>query len=169
VKNPFYDDNDFMASLFYLDHPDFSLMPPPDEGYHTHANGVGGFNSESNSNGGFWRGVAKTQEGIKTLLALWGTPLDDPGHPLCLFSWSPTKEALVALHTHFSDAVATPFLTPTAHRTLWENQKTKAWLSTPDVGTVFHFQATREGSVAQSLLKPPGHCQHPGLSSCRVA
>jgi hypothetical protein len=98
--------------MFYLEHSDFSILPDPDDPTH-------------------WRGVAQTQEGIKTLLALWGTPQDDPEHPLCVFSWSPVPEALVALKTHFPATGVTPFLNATAHRALWDAQKATAWLTCP--------------------------------------
>jgi hypothetical protein len=81
-----------MATLFSLNHSDFSLIPDPDNPTH-------------------WRGVAQTQEGIKTLLALWGTPQDDPGHSLCVFSWRPTCDALEALRAHFPATVAAHFKT----------------------------------------------------------
>jgi hypothetical protein len=95
--------------MFSLEHPDFSLIPHPDDPTQ-------------------WRGVAKTQEGIKSLLALWGTPKDDPEHPLCVFSWHPTPNALSALRTHFSDITVRP-LDEADHRIVWDTQKTQAWLT----------------------------------------
>jgi hypothetical protein len=168
MKNPFYDDNDFMdndfmASLFYLDHPDFTLIPPLDEGNHK-----GGqtphSNSESNSNGGLpesksnfqdatasWLGVAKTQEGITALLALRGTPLDDPEHPLCLFSWEPTQDALEALHAQAKEATFVSLSNPEAHRAQWAAHGNTAWLTRPEHGTVITLAVPKD-IIAMSTL-----------------
>jgi hypothetical protein len=100
---------------FFLEHSDFSLIPDPDHPTQ-------------------WRGVAKTQEGLKSLLALWGAPQEDPGHPLCVFSWSPTQEALDALSTHFPDTTVRP-LDEADHPAVWDTQKTQAWLTRPENGT----------------------------------
>jgi hypothetical protein len=119
----------------YFDHPDFSILTDPEAPSH-------------------WRGVAKTQKGIKALLALWGSPLDDPGHPLCLFSWQPTSEALAALNTAFSDAVAIPFLNTTEHRTVWDAQKSTAWLSKTDAPATMTVDVIDTGPPAPMKAVP---------------
>jgi hypothetical protein len=95
--------------MFSLEHSDFSLVSNPD-----HPDP--------------WRGVAHTQEGIKTLLALWGVPQNDPSHPLCVFSWSPCPEALDALKTHCPDACVRAFENRRSHQDAWDTQKKNAWL-----------------------------------------
>jgi hypothetical protein len=139
--------------MFYLDHPDFTLIPPLDEGDHkegqaphsnSESNGGGNSNSESNFQDATasWRGVAKTQEGVFALLALWGTPQDDPDHPLSVFSWQPTPKALLALRTHFSTSTVCPLRDPLAHRQLWEAALSTAWLTVPPKDTPLSFQVT---------------------------
>jgi hypothetical protein len=110
------------AMSFFLEHPDFSLVPNPD----TPAT---------------WRGVAKTQEGIKTLLALWGVPSEDPDHPFCVFSWTPTPCALKALHAHAPETQALPCVSPCAP---WEAQKDRAWLTAPSAPFVFRCPVIAE-------------------------
>jgi hypothetical protein len=79
--------------MYCFHHPDFSLLPNPDDPT-------------------TYRGVAKTQEGIKALLAVWGTPKDDPDRPLCVFSWVPTLNAVDALKAHFPDVTIHPLESP---------------------------------------------------------
>jgi hypothetical protein len=108
--------------MFYLDHPDFTLIPPrPDV--------VLARKRDGHANAGAWRGVAKTQEGFYALLALWGTPQDDPDHPLCVFSWQPTPEALEALRPFYTTTQAIPFPHEADHRAQWQAQKNEAWLT----------------------------------------
>jgi hypothetical protein len=120
-------------TMFSLEHSDFSLIPDPDAPTQ-------------------WRGVAKTQEGIKALLALWATPLDDPGHPLCVFSWQPTPDALSALHTHCPEVVVRP-LDPCEHRALWATQNATAAFSWPLAPVAFSVQ--REGKKNKDTLLGP--------------
>jgi hypothetical protein len=98
--------------MFYLEHPDFSLIPDPDDPTQ-------------------WRGVAKTRQGLLMLPSLWSRPQPDPDHPLCVFSWQPTPTAQSALVRHAPTACAVPLVSQEAHRTVWEAQRATAVLRTP--------------------------------------
>jgi hypothetical protein len=127
---------------FFLEHSDFSILPDPKDPTQ-------------------WRGVAKNKKGIEALLALWGTPLDDPVYPLCVFSWQPTPAALAALKAHFPDTKAyhAPF-TSQYHET-WLLQKDGAWLTWPSKPPSFSVQ--REGKKNKdTLVCVDGFSHHDG-------
>jgi hypothetical protein len=105
---------------FFLDHPDFSLIPDP----------CGLWS---------WRGVAKTRHGLNALLTVWATPKDDPKHPLCVFSWQPTVDALEALHTHFPETHVRPIKGLLEHRAVSEAQNATAWVSAVSTPTQTPF------------------------------
>jgi hypothetical protein len=107
-----------------VDHPDFSLVFTPG----TPRTG---------------QGVAKTQEGVKALLALWGIPKDDPDHPLCVFSWTPTPDALAALSTHFPKARVCQLAPLDPLRNTRTHAKT-AWLTAPTLPSEPRFKVTHE-------------------------
>jgi hypothetical protein len=121
-----------VANLF-LDHPDFSLIPNPE-------------------NPAVFRGVAHTYEGINALVALWGVPLDDPDHRLCVFSWSPTPDALGVLKTHFPETRLCPLWDRTEHHTRWEAQKGRAWLTSPATPSRLDIEVTDVQQKAATSL-----------------
>jgi hypothetical protein len=126
------------AMSFFLDHRDFSLIPDPRDLTQ-------------------WRGVAHTFEGVKALLALWGTPQDDPEHPLRVFSWSPTSDALEALHTTYPDVAVRALGDPRTHWARWETQKAPPEPTGPRCFSVIKTGRTQTNDT---LVFPP--CAHEG-------